>query len=71
MCHPETGDKLLPMTTVTMLLMFSCLHLLNILTISHPVTCQVEEEGEGCTVRRVEYKADMELGFQVGDLSVY
>ena len=28
-----------------------------------------EGEGEGCTVRRVEYKADMELGFQVGDLS--
>ena len=26
MCHPETGDKLLPMTTVTMLLMSSCLH---------------------------------------------
>ena len=26
MCHPETGDKLLPMTTVTMVLMSSCLH---------------------------------------------
>ena len=29
----------------------------------------MEGEGEGCTVRRVEYKADMEHGFQVGDIS--
>ena len=28
-----------------------------------------EGEGEDCTVRRVEYKADMEHGFQVEDLS--
>ena len=29
----------------------------------------MEGEGEDCTVRRVEYKADMEHGFQVGDIS--